>query len=84
MRERNINLKLLKSLSDVARQWDIPLKQESSLLPSVAGLVPGKVPVVCGIGPVAKNLYTPQEAVKRISLMQRTLLIAEFLAGNLQ
>jgi D-alanine-D-alanine ligase len=56
---------------------------QSSVLPSVAGLVPEKVPVICGFGPVAKNRYTPQEAVSRISLIQRTLLLSEFLVEEL-
>jgi len=36
--------------------------------------------VLCGLGPVARDTYTPDESVDRISLMQRTLLLAEFLA----
>lgn len=78
------NLKLFKSLSEVARRWDIPLEQESSVLPSAAGLVPPEVPVICGIGPVARDLFTPYEAVNRISLIQRTLLVAGFLAEDLR
>jgi D-alanine-D-alanine ligase len=78
------SLKLIKSLSEIARQWDIPLEQESSVLPSAAGLVPPQVPVICGIGPVARDLFTPLEAVNRISLIQRTLLIAGFLAEGLR
>jgi hypothetical protein len=31
---------------------------------------------------VARKLYTPEESVDRISLLQRTLLIAEFLASE--
>jgi hypothetical protein len=31
------------------------------------------------MGPVARDLYTPQEAVQRISMVQHTLLLAEFL-----
>ena len=77
------NLKFFKSLSEIARRWDIPLEQEYSVLPSAAGLVPPHVPVICGIGPVARNLFTTQEAVNRISLIQRTLLIAGFLAEGL-
>ncbi len=77
------SLKLFKSLSEVAQHWDIPLEQESSVLPSAAGLVPPQVPVICGIGPVARDLFTPQEAVNRISLIQRTLLVAGFLAEGL-
>jgi D-alanine-D-alanine ligase len=83
MNDSNAGLRIFKSLSDVARRWDIPLGQEASVLPSVAGLVPLEVPVICGIGPVARDLYTPREAVNRISLIQRTLLIAEFLAEEL-
>lgn len=84
MKERRTNIKLAKSLFAVADKWDIPLEQESSLLPSVGGLVPSKVPVVCGIGPVARDLYTPNEAVNRISFLQRTLLMAELLAQDIQ
>ena len=79
MPERRINNGLLKKLREVAGQWDIPLNAETSLWPSVAGLVPPKVPVLCGLGPVARGLYTGQEAVSRISLVQRSLLLAEFL-----
>jgi len=82
MRERS-SLQLVKSLTTVAQKWEIPLAQESSVVPSVGGLVPEKIPVICGIGPVARDLYTPQEAVNRISLIQRTLLIAEFLAQDI-
>jgi D-alanine-D-alanine ligase len=83
MRERGGNLRLAKSLTKVAKQWEIPLNQESSTFPSVAGLVPSKTSCLCGIGPVARDLSTPNEAVQRISLVQRTLLLAEFLANQL-
>ncbi len=80
MKERRNNLRLAKALAGVADQWEIPLGQDSSLRPSVAGLVPARVPVVCGVGPVSRELYTPQEAVSRASLIQRTLLVSQFLA----
>jgi D-alanine-D-alanine ligase len=79
MPSRRINNTLIKRLREVAAQWDIPVNTETSLWPSVAGLVPPQVPVVCGLGPVARGLYTGQEAVSRISLVQRSLLLAEFL-----
>jgi D-alanine-D-alanine ligase len=79
MKERRINAMLADKLRKVAEEWDIPLDTESSIWPSVAGLVPPKKPVVCGVGPVAKDIYTSKEAVQRISLVQRTLLLAEFL-----
>jgi D-alanine-D-alanine ligase len=74
------NKRLATELAEIAANWEIPFGQESALWPSAAGLVPDSTAVVCGIGPVARDLYTPNEAVERISLLQRTLLIAEFLA----
>jgi D-alanine-D-alanine ligase len=79
MKKRDENRKLVKQLSEIAAQWEIPFDSESSLWPSVGGLIPNSAGVVCGIGPVAKNLCTPQETVQRISMMQRALLLAEFL-----
>lgn len=79
---RRINNDLLKRIRSVAEKWDIPVNKETSLWPSVAGLVPPQIPVVCGIGPYAHALYTGQEAVSRISLVQRTLLLAEFLLAQ--
>ena len=83
MKERRNSLQLSKPLASVAQKWEIGLSEESSVVPSVAGLVPDNIPVICGIGPVARDLYTPQEAVNRISLIQRTLLTAEFLAQDI-
>jgi D-alanine-D-alanine ligase len=80
MKERRANASLVRDLESVAAEWEIPLHRESSVWPSVAGLVPASTGVVCGIGPVARNVYTPEESVDRISLLQRTLLIAQFLA----
>jgi D-alanine-D-alanine ligase len=79
MKERKRNQTLVKCLKQVGEKWEIPVKTESSLWPSVAGLVPTEIPVICGLGPVATKLYTSREAVSRISLIQRTLLLAEFL-----
>ena len=79
MPTRRINGQLVARLREVAGEWDIPVNTETSLWPSVAGLVSPQVPVVCGLGPVARSLYTGQEAVSRISLVQRSLLLAEFL-----
>jgi D-alanine-D-alanine ligase len=84
MRERSGNQRLGKSLAEVAKRWEIPLSYESSTFPSVGGLVPAKTPCICGIGPVARDLGSPGEAVQRISVVQRTLLLAEFLAQQLQ
>ncbi len=83
MKDRKINNRLGKALSFLADEWDIPFPTESSLWPSVGGLVPAKTPVICGVGPAARDLYTPQECVNRTSLIQRTILLAEFLAKEM-
>jgi D-alanine-D-alanine ligase len=79
MPERKVNAALVTRLQEIAGEWEIPLETDSSLWPSVAGLVPESVPVVCGLGPVATDLYTSDEAVSRISLVQRTLLLMQCL-----
>jgi D-alanine-D-alanine ligase len=80
MKERRANARLIKAMENIAQQWEIPLRRESSVWPSVAGFVPASTGVICAVGPIARNIYTPEESVDRISLLQRTLLIAEFLA----
>jgi D-alanine-D-alanine ligase len=82
MPERRPDTKLFRELQECAGKWDLPLRSRSSVWPSAAGLVPDSVAVVCGVGPWGRDLHTPQEAVERIELVQRTLLVAEFLAGR--
>lgn len=82
MTERKASQKLLRELQDVAEEWKIPLERGSSTLASVAGLVPEEIPRLCGLGPVGRDIGTPNEAVQRLSLMQRTLLLALWLAGE--
>jgi D-alanine-D-alanine ligase len=82
MKEKRKSQPLVKKLLAVAGEWELPLDKKSSLWPSCAGLVPDNVGVVCGIGPVAQDLYTPQESINRISLVQRTLLLAQFLLAE--
>ncbi|GAB4372644.1 MAG: hypothetical protein Kow0062_09110 [Acidobacteriota bacterium] len=71
---------LFRELKAFAQEREIPLESETSVWPSPAGLVPSRVPVICGMGPVGRDLFTPRESVQRISLVQRTLLVAQFLA----
>lgn len=80
MRDRQANKNLASRLQTVASQWEIELGVETSVWPSAAGLVPKNIPVVCGVGPVAASLNTPQERVSRLSLLQRTLILTRFLA----
>ncbi len=73
------NNALTKAIRNIADEWGISIRQQSSASPSVAGLVPASVPAVCGLGPVAYDLYSGHEAVGRSSLLKRTLLLAEYL-----
>ncbi|MCY4638458.1 MAG: ATP-grasp domain-containing protein [Acidobacteria bacterium] len=81
--ERPAGRRLAGELARVASNLDFSLERGSSAGPSVAGLVPADKACVCALGPVARGLRTPQEAVKRITLVQRSLLLAEFLASRL-
>jgi D-alanine-D-alanine ligase len=80
MKPRQTNVRLARVLRSVADEWEIPFKTETSLWPSVGGLVSGRTAVVCGIGPAARDLSTPQESVSRAGLIQRVLLLAQYLA----
>jgi D-alanine-D-alanine ligase len=80
--EHPASKKLAKAISDISQQWEIPFATESSLWPSVAGLVSEDTGVICGAGPVARDLSTPQECVERISVMQRALILTQFLINE--
>jgi D-alanine-D-alanine ligase len=84
MKKRRANERLQRALARIAADWDISVSHESSLYPSVAGLVPSSAAVMCGVGPVAREIGTPQEAVQRLSLLRRTILLAEFLGQQLK
>lgn len=81
-RESKAGLGLYRSLLDSAERWEIPLRKESSVWPSVAGLTASEAPTLCGVGPVARALSTPDEAVFRLSVVQRALILANHLAGG--
>lgn len=80
MTKSSKNAALAAKIKKVAKELGIQMELESSVWPSVAGLVPETVPVVCGLGPVATNLNTSEESVTRLSLVQRILVLTEFLA----
>jgi D-alanine-D-alanine ligase len=79
LEKRENSLQLAERLLATAKEWEIPLHRESSTWPSVAGLAPQDAAVLCGLGPVGQSLRTPDEAVQRLAVVQRTLLLAEFL-----
>ena len=80
MHHRRVNEELTAALKDVASKWKINLCEYSAVWPSVAGLVPAGVPVVCGLGPFSRHLYTPDEAINRLSLEERCLILAGLIA----
>ena len=83
MADRPTNAALVEALEAAAARWEIPLERESSAWPSVAGLVPEGTAAVCGVGPVTRDRGTPDEVVQRISLVQRTLVLSEYLIGQI-
>ena len=82
--ERKENKALFNRFAEIGKEWDVHIEAEASLWPSVAGLVPAETPVLCGVGPEARDLYTTREAVSRMSLIQRTLLLSEFLLHTME
>ncbi len=82
MPKRRLNQSLQKRLVECAESWELPALVDSALWPSVAGLVPENTAVMCGLGPAGRDLYTPQESVKRIAVLQRALLLGEHLANG--
>jgi D-alanine-D-alanine ligase len=84
MRERPVNRPLYKALATVAEEHGVKLKKDSSAWASVAGLVPARTAAGCGLGPTTRDRGTPQEAVSRIALVQHTLILADFLARELE
>jgi len=84
MKERPLNTRLYNALTEVAAEHGVNLKKDSSAWASVAGLVGAKTAAVCGFGPTTRERGTPQEAVQRIALVQHTLLLADFLARELE
>lgn len=74
---------LARDIERVAAGWDISIRGQTSAMPSAAGLVPNGTPVVCGMGPVAENLYTLHESIGRLSLLKRTVLLAEYLLSTM-
>ena len=74
----------IEALKNIAGQWDIPFETVSSLWPSVGGLVKQGNPVICGMGPCTKDLYTSRECIERVSLIQRTLLLSQYLISKIK
>lgn len=79
---RKKNGSLAKSIKQIAEEWGISIRTQSSAMPSVAGLVPAPAQVVCGLGPVSYDLYTSHESIGRSSLLKRTLLLAQVLLAT--
>lgn len=79
MLETAENTRLAEALRTVAGTWDLPLVAKTSVVPSIAGGLPPSVPVACGLGPAIAHPNTEREAVRRASLVQRTLLLAAWL-----
>lgn len=77
--KRNKDNPIIKRLSTLCGEWKIPFGIESSLLASAAGEVSSNIPVICGFGPASKGLYTPNEAIHRGELIQRSFLLAMLL-----
>ena len=84
MLETSAGVRLLEELNESGLAHGVEFQRETSSVASLAGLVDGDVPRVCGVGPAAHQRGTPSESVERISLIERTVVLAEFLARQLE
>ena len=84
MKAKKKNNPQIETLKEIAKKWDIPFDIESSLWPSVGGLVKQGTPVICGMGPSARDLYTSRECIERVSLIQRSLLLSQYLISKIK
>ncbi|KAB2952708.1 ATP-grasp domain-containing protein [Heliorestis acidaminivorans] len=75
---------LIEQLQQISEEWKLPFGLEGGLLPSAAGVVPENIPVLCGLAPASRDLYTPHEAIPRGELLQRTLLLSLFLLRKIK
>jgi D-alanine-D-alanine ligase len=73
---------LLTKLQKWSEAYQLPFGTESSLLATAAGNVPVDTPTVCGFAPASKHLFTPNEAMHRSELVQRSVLLALYLQGE--
>jgi D-alanine-D-alanine ligase len=76
---RRKNNEIISLLRQISEEWHLPFGTESSLLASAAGEVQADIPVICGFAPASKGLYTPNEAIHRSELIQRSLLLSLYL-----
>ncbi len=72
----------LAELEKICQSYGIPFSTDSSLLPSAAGDVAEDVPVICGMSPSGKNLYTPDECINRAELLQKILLLSLYISDQ--
>ncbi len=72
---------LVSVLGSICERWKLPFGTDTSLMPSAAGLVPERIPTLCGLAPRGRDIFTPSEAISRGELLQRALVLALLLDG---
>ncbi len=82
MMKRGSQKALVDKMEELAKEWNLPFDTDSSLIPTAAGDIPGQIPVVCGLSPSSKGLYTPLECINRRELVEKTLLLCQYLIAD--
>ena len=83
MAEAPENAALLARWNEVADHHSLRFERTTSSVASLGGLVGTSTPSLCGVGPAADSRGMPNESIERISLIERTLVLTEFLAQDL-
>jgi D-alanine-D-alanine ligase len=67
--------RLVALYEEVSSRLGFTCHRAESRLPSAAGDVFGETPVLCGLGPASRGLFTTNEAVHRPELIERSLVL---------
>lgn len=80
LEDRESTHALIEHLEELAQAHQLPFGHRTSAIPSIAGRIAPPTALLCAMGPVAADLGTARESIQRLSLVERTLLLALFLA----
>ncbi len=82
MIKNNVQNDLIMRLKNISDELELPFGVDSKSIPSAGGDVAQGIPVVCGMSPSGRNLYSVNESINRLELLQKTVLLAEYLLTN--
>ena len=80
--ESPANEPLTRAVAGVAERWKIPLELGSSAWPGIDGWIPADTSCISGLAPPLRDDGAGVEAVQRLGMVQRTLLLTQLLLAQ--